>query len=301
VGTRIVVLANCASGGGAAMEERTRLITEAFDATGVAPEVRCVAGADLERVARQLVSERPHALVAAGGDGTVSAVAQALIGTDVPLGVLPLGTLNHFAKDVGLPLEPPEAAAVVAAGATVRIDAARVNERVFVNNSSLGLYPQLVRMRDERHAEEGGSKRAATFRASWDVLRRLPLARVVLTVEGRAERIATPLLFIGNNAYALEGRAIGKRARLDAGTLTVAHTRRTGRAGVAVLALRALAGSLENAADLALEEATSVRVDAPRAHLRVALDGEVFTLRPPLEYRVLPGALRVLAPGGAVA
>ncbi|HVM45196.1 MAG TPA: diacylglycerol kinase family protein, partial [Candidatus Thermoplasmatota archaeon] len=291
--------ANAASGGGGEAEERTRLVLTAFEPAGLVPEVRCVAGPDLERVARQLAAGKPKALVAAGGDGTVSAVAQALVGSEVPLGVLPLGTLNHFAKDVGIPIEPREAAAVIASGSATRVDAAAVNGRYFLNNSSLGVYPQLVRMRDELHAELGGSKRAATLRSSWDVLRRLPLARVTLWVDGRVERIATPLLFIGNNAYGIEGRKLGKRASLTAGKLTVAHTRRTGRAGVALLALRALAGALEDSPDVELEEATSVRVDAPRGHLRVALDGEVFTLRPPLEYRALPGALRVLAPGGA--
>lgn len=293
---RVAVLANCASGGAAAIEERTRQIVGAFEATGVSPEVRCVASKDIERIARQLAAEKPDALVAAGGDGTVSAVAGALVGTRIPLGVLAMGTLNHFAKDVGIPLDLAGAAAAIVAGRTVPVDAASVNDRVFVNNSSLGLYPQLVLKRDARRARRGGSKRLATLRTSLAVLRKLPLARVALDVDGRTESIATPLLFIGNNAYALEGRALGKRTSLQGGKLTVAHTRRAGAAGMGALALRALAGALDGADDLTLLEAQRVVVHAHRAHLRVALDGEVVTMRPPLEYRALPAALRVLVP-----
>ena len=298
-GPRVVVVANCAAGAGSAMEERTRVILDAFSSTRVVPEVRCVVGPDIERVARQIAAEAPAALAAAGGDGTVSAVAAALVGTDVPLGVLPLGTLNHFAKDVGVPLDPAQAAGAVVAGHAIRVDVARVNERTFLNNSSIGLYPQVVRARDARRKEVGGSKRAATLRSTWTLLRDMPLARLVLSIDGRDAVVPTAILFIGNNAYKLEGLGMGTRASLQQGTLTVVHTRRTGRLALAALALRAFVGALDGARELTLEEATSVRVDAPRGQLRIALDGEVFAMRPPLHFRSLPGALRVLVPQAA--
>lgn len=293
---RVVVLANCASGGGSTVEERTGVLRTAFDGTGLAPDLRCVPGAELGRVARELAAEGPDALVAAGGDGTVSAVAGALAGTDVALGVLPLGTLNHFAKDAGIPLDVAEAARVVTAGATRRVDAATVNGHIFVNNSSVGLYPHTVRARDRRLERGGDSKPAATAKASWDVLRRLPLTPMRLWVDGRHDALVTPLLFVGNNRYTLEGLALGTRVSLSAGRLCVVHTRRTGRAALLLLGVRALAGALGGARDLTIEEAHEVRVELARGDVRVALDGEVFTLRPPLVYRALPGALRVLVP-----
>lgn len=282
------------------MAERTRLVTDAFAAAGAVPEVRCVAGAEMGRVARQLVAERPAAIVAAGGDGTVSAVAGALAGSEVPLGILALGTLNHFARDVGIPLDPAAAAAVVAAGAARRVDVGRVNGRVFVNNASIGLYPHMVRTREARRSQRGGSKRLATFRSSWQVLKRMPLTRLRLTVDGRTQTLVTPIVLIGNNAFQLEGLALGTRSALDAGVLSVVHTTRTRPAGVARLALRAIAGALGSAEDVTAEQAQRVRVEAPRAHLRIALDGEVLSMRPPLEFEALPGALRVLAPTGGL-
>ncbi|MEA3203922.1 MAG: hypothetical protein QOI63_1602, partial [Thermoplasmata archaeon] len=167
------MLANCAAGGGEPEERRTRAIAAAFAAVGVAAEVRCVPGAALPDAAKQAVDDGARTVVAAGGDGTVGAVAGAVAGTSAHLGILPLGTLNHFAKDAGVPLALADAARVVATGTGRRVDVAEVNGRVFVNNSSIGLYPRAVRER-ERLRSAAPSKALATLGAAWSVLRRRP-------------------------------------------------------------------------------------------------------------------------------
>src|SRR5258708_9624368 len=123
-------------------------IINAFTAHGIAAEVIPSSGMSVARIAREHVGPSdlksipaPLAIVAAGGDGTVRAVAQELADSVVPLGILPLGTLNHFARDLGLPLDISSAVAVIAAGIVATIDAAEVNGRIFVNNSAIGLYP----------------------------------------------------------------------------------------------------------------------------------------------------------------
>ena len=148
---------------------------------------------------------RPGVIVAGGGDGTVSTVAAALVDTDICLGVLPLGTLNHFAKDLGLPLDLEAAVRCIATGVTSRVDVGEVNGRVFVNNSSLGLYPDIVRDREQQQKRFGRGKWHALLRASIAALRRYPFLQVSLAVEGRERAYRTPFVFIGNNAYRMEG------------------------------------------------------------------------------------------------
>lgn len=295
----MVVIANCASGVGADIAARARAVTDAFEGTGLAVEVRCVPGPELSRVAAQLAAEKPDAIVAAGGDGTVSAVAGALAGTGVPLGVLPMGTLNHFAKDAGLPVDVKQAAAIIAAGRTHPVDVAELNGRVFVNNSSIGVYPHTVRERDAQRAEHGIGKWRAMLRAIAAVLRRVPTMRVRLEVDGRTLHRTTPLVFVGNGRYEMSGLALGKRASLVGGVLSVYHTRRVTGAGLVFLALRALFGKLDGVRDFEEDEAREVTIHLRAGNVRVALDGEVIDERPPLKYRVRPAELTLLSSEGA--
>ena len=153
-----------------------------------------------------------------GGDGTVSAVAAALAGTSTPLGVLPLGTLNHFAKDAGIPLDLRKAVQTVAARHSKRVDVGRVNDRIFINNSSIGVYPSFVESR-ERLRPQGHSKWAALALATADVLRRESEVTIRLEGDARGFCTRTPFVFVGNNEYLAEGLKLGARTRLDAGRL----------------------------------------------------------------------------------
>src|SRR4051812_44354533 len=146
----IHVLINAGAGLGArvGVESTVDAVRAALGEAGVAVEVEALEGRRLTGRASELAGAGAPMVVAAGGDGTVNAVAAALIGRRTAMGVLPLGTLNHFAKDLGLPLDLPAAAAVIARGRVSQVDVGAVNGRCFINNSSIGLYPTLVEDRE---------------------------------------------------------------------------------------------------------------------------------------------------------
>jgi len=252
-------------------------------------------GPELLELAIHAVRDHYQTIVAGGGDGTVSTVAGVLVGTRKTLGVLPLGTLNHFAKDLGLPLDLDSAMETILAGHTVRVDVGDVNGRKFVNNSSLGLYPQIVKER-EKQQRLGWGKWPAFMWAAISVLRRYPLLGVRVKLNSKQIARRTPFVFIGNNEYEMEGFNIGRRARLDKGELSLYITHRTGRVGLLRLALRALLGGLRNERDFTALRTKEVWIETRHRRLRVAFDGETTIMKPPLHYRVLPGALRVIAP-----
>ena len=233
-------------------------------------------------------------VVAAGGDGTQSAVAAALAGTETPMGVLAKGTLNHFAKDLGVPLEVAGAARLIATGRPRAIDVAQVNGRTFVNNSSIGMYPQVVRHRDQVRERLGHGKWYAMLQAIIAIFRRFPLVRLRLTVNGETWERKIPFVFVGNNQYEIDSLSLGKRATLERGDLCVYFPNRTGRSGMLRLALRALVGRLRQDRDFNALCATELWIETPRRAISVSADGEVERMTPPLHYRILPKALRVV-------
>ena len=244
--------------------------------------------------AREAVG-RGHLVVAGGGDGTVNAVASTLVGTGAILGVLPLGTFNHFARDLGLPLDLAGAVAAVVNGWVRVVDVGEVNGQIFLNNSSLGIYPQLVRSRVAEQ-RQGHRKWVARAMAAVTCLRHPSPLQVRLQLDGtEALTRRTPLLFVGNNQYASTGPRMGGRARLDGGRLWVCLAHEAGYAGLLGVLVRALAGDLRPG-DLDMRDTASLRVGMTRPRVEVAWDGEVTTMHPPLDYRIRPGALRVMVP-----
>lgn len=235
-------------------------------------------------------------VVAAGGDGTVSAVASRLAGTGTVLGVLPMGTLNHFAKDLGLPMEIDAALDVLADGRTVAVDVGEVNDRVFINNSSIGIYPDIVLDRERQRRRLGRGKWPALLVACLNVLRRHPSLKVELQVEGERLLRRSPFVFIGNNRYQVEGFAIGSRTALDAGRLSLYMAHHGGRFGLLRLAVLALLHRLRQAEDFEMLEAAELVIRPERRQIRVAADGEVLAMQGPLRYRIRPGALQVRVP-----
>jgi diacylglycerol kinase family enzyme len=290
----VVVLLNVRSGGGndAALAARVAAL---FERAGARADVRLVHGGELAAALAAAIERRPDAIVAGGGDGTVGSVAAALVGGPIALGVLPLGTLNHFAKDLRMPLALDAAVERIARGEARRVDVGEVNGRVFVNNSSLGLYPDIVRERERQQRRLGRGKWAAFVWASIGALRRFPFLGVRLSIDGRAAQRRTPFVFIGNNVYSMHGFTIGERERLDAGRLSLYVAQRAGRMKLLVLALHALFGRLKQTRDFDALSATEIDVESKRKRLRVATDGEITTMTPPLRYRIRPASLLVVA------
>ena len=252
-------------------------------------------GAEVIELAREAAREPYDVIVAAGGDGTINTVAAAVIDSDKILGVLPLGTLNHFAKDVGIPTDLQEAARTIIAGHTIQVDAAEVNNRIFLNNSSLGLYPMIVRER-EKHQRLGFRKWPAFVWATIQALRRNPFLDVQLRVNDELLDRTTPFVFVGNNEYAMDLFNIGARDRLDKGELSIYITDGTSRLKLIGLALRAVVGRLRNDKDFLALRSDEVKIQTARKRVRVAFDGEIEVMQAPLHYRVRSRALRVIVP-----
>jgi len=270
---RALVLVNHAAGtiSGESLDHLTGRLRASFTAHSVEAEIVALHGPKLRERAREAARVDVDVVVAVGGDGTVSTVAGALAGTDKPLGVLPLGTLNHFAKDLGVPLVLDEAVRTIAAGHQRRVDVGEVNGHVFINNCSLGVYPQIVRQREERRLRRGFNKWLALALACLSVFRRHPLLTVRLAVGANSERLTTPLLFVGNNQYETNLLAVRGRAALDRGELCVYLVRGRSRFTLPRLALLALVGRLSARARFpgVLPDGVSRGVAAPpTAHCR---------------------------------
>ncbi len=252
-------------------------------------------GPELAALARRAVQDRSDLVVAAGGDGTMNAVAGALVGTDTVMGVLPLGTLNHFAKDLKIPLELEGAVATMMTGRIAHLDVGEVNGHVFLNNSSIGIYPWIVRER-EMEQRKGYRKWVAFARASMSALKRYGLLHVRLRIEGHDQAEAeTPFVFVGNNRYESQGLNIGQRIALNTGRLWVCRAPPASRSRLLMLAIKHVFGSV-HVPELEIFEAHEISVRTRASRLAVATDGEVILLEPPLHYRIRPGALRVIVP-----
>jgi len=256
-------------------------------------------GEQLLAAAKKAVQDGASLVVAGGGDGTVSAVASCVAGSRASLGVLPMGTLNHFAKDLGIPLELDGAIDNIAQGRELAVDMGEVNGTLFINNSSLGLYPDIVLDRERQRQRLGRGKWAALLTASLHAARRYPVMSLHLEVDGKPLERRSAFVFIGNNEYRMEGFEIGERHGLTGGELSLYVTQRTGRFGLLRLALRALVGRLQQASDFDVLAAKAVVVDTARRRMRVAADGEVKVMETPLHYRIRPGLLRVIVPAAA--
>lgn len=300
---RLVVLLNGDAGSvDGDSSAQAEAIREAFAPTGAEVEVYTVAGRDLAREARRLSAEDgDRAVVAAGGDGTVSAIAGALSGTEGVLGVLPLGTFNHFAKDLGMPQSLGAAAEALVSAEVASVDVAELNGRVFINNSSLGAYPRMVAIREQLAESRGWGKVRGAALAAVRVLRNLPIHRLDLVGEPDfvRRRVRTPFLFVGNGVYSRSDGGIGERERLDEATLEVAVTHAVSRWALARIAVRTLLTRGTPHRDLDLVELRSLEVTARTARIGVALDGEVCSMVTPLVYRTRPGDLRVLRPSSS--
>lgn len=293
---KVAVLLNRAGG---TLLSRPELVEEAeaaFRKAGVDATVEALEPEAVPEHARALATRGGiDALVVGGGDGTVGAVAAALAGRDLPLGILPFGTLNHFARDAGIPADLDAAVQVIAAGHVRAVDLAEVNGRVFVNNSSVGLYPLMVRDRERQQEHLGRGKWPAMARAAGRALWRLSRWRLRISADGETEQVQTPILFVGNNRYETGLFGLGKRTALDEGKLYLYAIRARGRLSLAKAVLQALLGRLD-ARDFVVLSGTEAKVDSRRPRLHVAADGEAFVAETPLHYRIRPKALRLIAP-----
>ncbi|GAB3770097.1 diacylglycerol kinase family protein [Ramlibacter monticola] len=294
--TRALVLLNARSGTGCG-PERGEEIAGLFARSGMEAEVVLArADEDFRSAMDRARAAGTRLVVAGGGDGTQAAVASHLAGTEGVQGVLPLGTLNHFAKDLGIPLELEDAVRTIAGGRELAVDVGEVNGRIFINNSSLGLYPEIVRERERQRMRLGKGKWRALASASLHATQRPHRIAVRIESEDGAQARRTPFVFVGNNRYTMEGFGIGERESLQGGELVLYMGRRSGRLALVQLALRALLKRLDQAGDFEVVTGAGFVISTSDPRMRVATDGEITMMDTPLHYRIRPGALRVMVP-----
>jgi YegS/Rv2252/BmrU family lipid kinase len=271
-------------------------LAELFEQNGVDAKIYVAKdGGEIIKLAEKLAESDAEIIVAGGGDGTVSAVASKLIGTNKTLGVLPLGTLNNFSKDLQIPQNLAAAVKIIAGKLTKEIDVGEVNGRIFINNSSIGLYPHIVKRR-ERQQRLGHGKWRSAFWAALKILKRSPFFAVRLKSETGERVVKTPFVFVGNGEYEMDFFNIGRRAKIDDGKLSVYFLHRSGRKGLFLLVVRTLFGRLRQTHDFEEISVEDITFETRKKRILVAFDGEVETLETPLHYKIYPKALRVIVP-----
>jgi diacylglycerol kinase family enzyme len=277
-------------------DDQALRIARAFEACGSKAAITLArTGEEITAAARRAALSPAPLVVAGGGDGTINAIASQLIDTDKTLAILPLGTLNHFAKDLNIPQDLETAVQTALRGRVVKVDVGEVNGRYFLNNSSLGIYPTMVAAR-ERQQQQGRRKWLALLSAAFRMIHRYPTLFVRLTTDGTAAARPTTIVFVGNNEYELEGLGMGARSCLDKGQLHVYVMRDAGRLGLVRLFFSALVRKLDQVKEFDATCTRELWIEGRRKRLRVSLDGEVALMNLPLHYRTRPAALRVMVP-----
>jgi diacylglycerol kinase family enzyme len=278
-------------------EDLADTVETACKAVGMVADIQLLPGAEMGAAIDAAIGQ--PLIVVGGGDGTLRSAASAIVkaGAATTLGILPLGTHNHLAKQLVIPADIAAAIEVAANGRRRRIDVAEVNDTIFLNNASIGLYPLLVRTREAEQERHGLPKWLANGVAARAVLRRLKHHLLRIDIAGTEQSVRTPLLFVGNNVYSLDGGKVGQRDALDDGELSIFAVASTTRLSALWFALRTLAGRADPDRDFAaLATARELAVSAHSSDLHVALDGELEALQSPLHFTIRPLALEVAVP-----
>lgn len=257
-------------------------------------------GSALPRLAKLAIEEGFDTIVAVGGDGTINAVASAAVGKpNIKFGVIPRGTLNHFAGAVGIPPNLEMAVNTIVAGHAKAVDVGQVNGQIFVNNSSLGLYPSIVKMR-EGLQKKGASKWPAALWSSLKIFFRFHrISLDLVAANGLVTTQKTPMLFVGNNAYDTSIPKLGTRSSLEGGKIWIMLPTSPSRMGLLSSFLKIIFGR-ETAKDAITLETTELTVTSNRGMEKVAVDGEVIRLQSPFKYKIMPRSLSVIVPASEI-
>lgn len=279
----VVVVHNPKSGSAVS----ARRLRPMFRRHGITVTAFITLGPSLAHDLQPLLAKNDRVIAVVGGDGTISSVAALVAGSHAVLAPLPGGTLNHFTKDLGIPQELEEAVAKLATSPMRVIDVARVNDVIFLNNSSIGLYPSSLQTR-QRIESQFGKWTSAVI----GMVRAL-IRNEIYELGINGHRVATPFVFVGNNEYDFTNPGSG-RARLDRALLSIYVVTSTRRVEFWTLLWHALRGTLERHESFQSYTATEITITSKRRTLHVSHDGELSRLELPLHYEILPGALRII-------
>jgi len=296
---QVMAIVNSEAGSGRAGEIDAETLRGLFRDAGIEADVRIVPGEQVGEAAEEAVRSGVDAVVAGGGDGTIRTVAACLAGGPIPLGVLPVGTLNHFARDLGIPVDLPEAVRLIAERLEEgghELDLGEVNGEIFLNNSQLGVYPPVVKVRDREREEKRRGKWMATLSAALQVLPRHEALRMRVLIEGSELVRKTQFVFIGNSEYEMGALSYSARSRLDSGNLYLYIARSETGLGLVGLLLLSLFRDLKGTDWFDCLSAPELTIEMEQRSVSVYLDGEVAVLETPLRYRTRVRALRVILP-----
>ncbi len=295
----ICVIVNPGSGDNVGGEERSAQIARAMGEAGLQARVRLATGGlKLPDAAREAASAGHDIVIAAGGDGTVAAVADALMKVDTPprFGVLPLGTFNYFARAHGIPEDIAAAVAVIASGTLRDVHPGIVNDRLFLNNTSLGLYPSILESREDVYSRWGRSRLAAYWSVALALCGMHKPMHLKITVDGETQELRTPLVFIANSAYQLENYNLEGAEAIRDGRLAIFASKGTRRRELAAAAWALARGKARKGQQFSLGTGRDITIEMKRRKVQVAFDGERSWFKPPLTVRHTERPLKMLVP-----
>ncbi len=295
---KIGAVINNSSGTLSPQETKNRLekIKQHLEARVTPGCLAIVPGSQIGQEVERLVDEGVEVLIIGGGDGTVSTAARFVGDTEISLAVIALGTRNHFARDAGIPLEPLDAINLLDRMQVKRIDLGEVNGHKFINNATLGIYPKIVKEREEKTRKHGWPKWRAQILATLVVLRRLPRMRMTVEGENFRAKLFTPFLFVGNNEYQEIFNSDSSRPSIDGGKLWLCMAQSSEIRPQLYMAWQLVTYGIRGAEYLETHLLTEVTVSPWRRRVTVAIDGENHKLATPLRFRIRRRSLRVMVP-----
>lgn len=273
-------------------------IKSGFHSVNLKISLHTINGKDLEPQIQSLMRQQPEMIVAAGGDGTINAIANYIADTSIVLGIIPLGTMNHFAKNLEIPLDIQSAIQRIQEKNSHQVDVGTVNGRVFLNNCSIGMYPKAVKERENFQQEFGSGKIIAMGIATAGIFQRFPLFKVVVKIDDTINWYKIPFLFIGNNIYETNLLNLGQRKSLNDGILSLYHPNTSQKFSLFRFASLAVIDRLRQVKDFQVTRAEQFELQFDHSEVEVALDGEITQLRSPLRYEIHPQALKTILPKG---
>ncbi|MEP7282385.1 MAG: diacylglycerol kinase family protein [Rubrivivax sp.] len=299
----LVVVFNLASGHGDADAIRQTIERACCDAGRALVLLQVDRPRRLAQIAREAVARAQATqgvVVAAGGDGTINAVAQAVLGSGCTFGVLPHGTFNYFSRSHGIPDDVGSAMALLLSGSAQPVQVGQVNDQVFLVNASLGLYPRLLENREQWKRQLGRSRWVAFCSGLLSLLRGHRSLCLRIDLQGRSHEVHTPTLFVANNPLQMTQLGIDLEQAMAEGALGALVLRPVGTLRMLALLARGALGRLGEADEVVKFAFTQLTVAKARAigarRIKVATDGEVRVMRLPLSFRVAPQPLLLIRP-----
>lgn len=297
------ILANGSSGQGMA-EDIAREALDRCRVQGVPAELypihnRREIASSIERACQRAQAQSGRVL-AIGGDGTIRSISEALSGSETPLAIVPTGTFNFFARNLGIPLNIEAALSLALEGTPQRVDLGRVNGHLFNNNASFGLYARMIREREQHSRRFGRHRVVAILSTLLTLMRRYRTLNLTLKTGEEVRTLASPMVFVGINSLQLRGVDLEFGRCVDEMNMGVVVMKPVSRWGLFRLSLRGLMRRLRDENSLEYFCTDRLEISTDREQISVVLDGERIRVSTPLRFSIEPDALWVVTPPGAV-